>query len=152
MAKKKTTPSTIANDIPATHPDLASYGADLVEWPNSWMGVEKDIPPGEQLIACFRPFLEQLVSSDLSRKTIRKHIGNLWVLGGELVRDMNETPKLRKLPAKDLLLKALDEEGGPLIHHGSEEEQRSFDSTCRKLFHFLSGPKIRRFGLRSSPN
>lgn len=141
MAKKKTTPSTIANDIRATHPDLASYGADLVEWPNSWMGVEKDIPPGEQLIACFRPFLEQLVSSDLSRKTIRKHIGNLWVLGGELVRDMNETPKLRKLPAKDLLLKALDEEGGPLIHHGSEEEQRSFDSTCRKLFHFLSGPK-----------
>jgi hypothetical protein len=143
MAKKKTTatPSTIANDISATHPDLASYGADLVEWPNSWMGVEKDIPPGEQLIACFRPFLEQLVSSDLSRKTIRKHIGNLWVLGGELVRDMNETPKLRKLPAKDLLLKALDEEGGPLIHHGSEEEQRSFDSTCRKLFHFLSGPQ-----------
>jgi hypothetical protein len=104
------------------------------------MGVEKDIPPGEQLVACFRPFLEQLVSSELSRKTIRKHIDNLWVLGGELVRDMNETPKLRKLLAKELLLKVLDEEGGPLIHHGSEAEQRSFDSTCRKLFHFLTDP------------
>jgi hypothetical protein len=102
------------------------------------MGVEKDIPPGEQLVACFRPFLAQLVSSDLSRKTIRKHIDNLWVLGGELVRDMNETPKLRKLPARKLLLQVLDEEGGPLIHHGEEQQQRSFDSTCRKLFRFLS--------------
>jgi hypothetical protein len=143
MTKRKTTaaPSTIADGIPATHPNLVSYGADLDEWPSSWMGVEKDIPPGEQLIACFRPFLEQLVSSDLSRKTIRKHIDNLWVLGGELVRDMYETPKLRKLPAKELLLKALNEEGGPLIHHGSEEGQRSFDSTCRKLFRFLAGPQ-----------
>ena len=102
------------------------------------MGMEIDIPPGEQLVACFRPFLEHLVSSDLSRKTIRKHIDNLWVLGGELVRDMNETPKLRKLRATELLLKVLDEEGGPLIHHGSEEQQRAFDSTCRKLFRFLS--------------
>jgi hypothetical protein len=141
MAKKKTiaTPSTtIADDIPATRPDLVSYGDALVAWPSSWMGMEIDIPPGEQLVACFRPFLEHLVSSDLSRKTIRKHIDNLWVLGGELVRDMNETPKLRKLRATELLLKVLDEEGGPLIHHGSEEQQRSFDSTCRKLFRFLS--------------
>ena len=105
------------------------------------MGVERDIPPGEQLIACFRPFLEQLVSSDLSRKTIRKHIDNLWVLGGELVRDMNETPKLRKLPAKDILLKVLDDEGWPLIHHGSEQQQHSFDSTCRKLYRFLTDPQ-----------
>jgi hypothetical protein len=141
MAKKNTTatPSTtIVDGLPATHRDLVFYGVDLVDWPSSWMGVEKDIPPGEQLVACFRPFLAQLVSSDLSRKTIRKHIDNLWVLGGELVRDMNETPKLRKLPARKLLLQVLDEEGGPLIHHGEEQQQRSFDSTCRKLFRFLS--------------
>jgi hypothetical protein len=142
MAKKKTkTLSTIADRTSAIASDLASYGADLVEWPNSWMGVEKDIPPGEQLVVCFRPFLEQLMSSDLSRKTIRKHTDNLWVLGGEMVRKMNETPRLRKLPAKDLLLKVLDEEGGPLIHHGSEEQQRSFDSTCRKLYRFLTDPQ-----------
>jgi hypothetical protein len=36
------------------------------------MGLEKDVPPGEKLVACFRPFLEHLVSTSLSRKTCRK--------------------------------------------------------------------------------
>jgi len=27
----------------------------------------------------------------------------------------------------------IHEDGGPLIHNGWEDEQRSFDSTCRKL-------------------
>jgi hypothetical protein len=30
------------------------------------------VPPGEKLVACFRPFLEHLVSTSLSRKTCRK--------------------------------------------------------------------------------
>jgi hypothetical protein len=30
------------------------------------------------------------------------------------------------------------EDGGPLIHNGSEDEQRSFDSTCRKFHSFLT--------------
>jgi len=35
----------------------------------------------------------------------------------------------------------IHEEGGPLIHNGSEDEQRSFDSTCRKLYRFLTQPQ-----------
>ncbi len=51
---------------------------------------------------------------------------------------MANSPKLRKRPIEELLLAALDEEGGPLLsHHASEEEQRSFDSTCRKFHRFL---------------
>jgi hypothetical protein len=59
------------------------------------MGWEKDLPPGEKLVACFRPFLEELVTSDLSPKIIQKHVGNLWALGGEIIRDLNENPSLR---------------------------------------------------------
>ena len=55
------------------------------------MGLEKDLPPGEKLVACFRPFLEELVGSDLSPKAIQKHVDNLWALGGEIIRDLNET-------------------------------------------------------------
>jgi hypothetical protein len=33
------------------------------------MGVEKDLPPGEHLLACFRPFIKQLASSSLPTKT-----------------------------------------------------------------------------------
>jgi hypothetical protein len=102
------------------------------------MGWEKDLPPGEKLVACFWPFLEHLVCSDLSPKTIQKHVDNLWVLGGEIIRDLNQTPSLRKLPVERLLAD-LVEDGGPLLHHSdSEEQQQSFESTCRKFRRFLT--------------
>ena len=101
------------------------------------MGREKDLPPGEKLVACFRPFLEHLVCSDLSPKTIQNHVDNLWLLGGEIIRDLNEDPSLRKLPVDRLLHDAVDTDGGPLIHNGSEEEP-SFDSTCRRLHRFFT--------------
>lgn len=102
------------------------------------MGWEKDLPPGEKLVVRFRPFLEHLVGSELSPKTIQRHVDNLWVLGGEIIRDLNEDPSLRKLPVDRLLHDAIDADGGPLIHNGSEQEQRSFDSTCRRLYRFLT--------------
>ena len=88
----------------------------------------------------FRPFIEHLASSTLSPKTIRKHVDNLWMLGGEIIRDLNDTPSLRKVAAERLLRNVVHVDGGPLIHNGSEEEQLSLDSTCRKLHRFLSEP------------
>lgn len=102
------------------------------------MGFEKDILPGQQLVSCFQLFCERLLTTNLTRKTVHKHTNNLWLLGGEVIRDLNEDGKLRKIPIDQLLLQILDEDGGPLIHNGSEEEQRSFDSTCRKLYRFLA--------------
>ena len=67
------------------------------------MGLEKDLPPGEKLVACFRPFLEHLVASDLSPKTIQKHVDNLWALGGEIIRDLNEDPSLRRKNIEQIL-------------------------------------------------
>jgi len=103
------------------------------------MGWEKDLPPGDKLVACFRPFLEGLVASDLSPKTIQKHIDNLWALGGEIIRDLYENPSLRRKTIEQILDDRIDDEGGPLLYGvDSEEQQRSFDSTCRKLHRFLS--------------
>src|SRR6266851_8291950 len=80
-------------------------------------------------------------SKQVLPKTIQKHVDNLWVLGGEIIRDLNETPSLRKARMDRLLSEAVSEDGGPLIHHGdSEEQQRSFDATCRKLRRFLAQP------------
>jgi hypothetical protein len=106
------------------------------------MGLEKDLSLGEQLLARLRPFIEYLASSSLSPKTIRRHVDNLWMLGGEIIRDLNEDPSLRKVPAERLLRNVIHKDGGPLIHHGSEDEQRSFDSTCRKLHRFLNQSQI----------
>jgi hypothetical protein len=65
---------------------------------------------------------------------------NLWTLGGEIIRDLNYIPSRRKVAANKLLRDAVHTDGGPLIYNGSEEEQRSFDSTCRILHRFLSQP------------
>lgn len=100
------------------------------------MGVNKDVPLGEELLVCFRPFIEHLASASLSPKTIRRHVDNLWLLGGEIIRDLNYNPSLRRLPADRLLSKVIHEDGGPLLYSGSEAEQRSFDATCRKLHRF----------------
>ena len=105
------------------------------------MGVEKDLPTGEELVARLRPFIEHLASSSLSPKTIRRHVDNLWLLGGEIIRDLNYDPSLRKLSADRLLSKVIYEDGGPLLYSGSEEEQRSFDATCRKLHRFRTQPQ-----------
>ena len=120
--------------------DASAYCRDLDNWPRSWMGLETDLPPGEELVVCFRPFIEHLASSSLSSKTIRRHVDNLWILGGEIIRDLNYTPSLRKVAAQRLLREAVHADGGPLIHNGSEEEQHSLDATCRKLHRFLSEP------------
>ena len=101
------------------------------------MGLEKDLPPSEQLIALFRPFLEYLAGSGLSPKTIQKHVDNVWALGGEFIRDLNYDPSLRKKPVNVALRRMIESDGGPLLYHGCEEDQRSFDSTCRKLHRFL---------------
>ena len=107
------------------------------------MGLEKDLPPGEQLLALFRPFLERLAASHLSPKTIQKHVDNIWALGGEFIRDLHNDPSLRKKPV-DLVLRRMIEYGGPLLYHGGEDQQRSFDSTCRKRRRFLSEPARQR--------
>jgi hypothetical protein len=139
IVKVKTVRVHRATEAPSS--DASAYCRDLDNWPRSWMGVEKDLPPGERLLACFRPFIEHLASASLSPKTIRKHVDNLWMLGGEIIRDLNNDPSLRKVTADRILRNALNTDGGPLIHNGSEEAQRSFDSTCRKLHRFLSQPQ-----------
>jgi len=125
----------------ASSSDASAYCHDLDTWPRSWMGLEKDLPPGEQLVACFRPFIEHLASSSLSPKTIRQHVDNLWLLGGEIIRDLNYDPSQRKVAVHKLLRDAIGADGGPLIYNGSEDAQYSLDSTCRKLHRFLSQPQ-----------
>ena len=63
---------------------------------------------------------------------------NLWLLGGEIIRHLDYDPSLRKVAAETLVRNVIHQDGGPLIHNGSEDEQRSFDSTCRKLNRFLT--------------
>ena len=135
---KKETSSVNRVTKPVTDIDVSTFFRDLDNWPRSWMGLEKDLPPGEALVVCLRPFIAHLALTKLSAKTIRQHVDNLWVLGGEIVRDLHDDPSRRKWTADRLLRDAVHQDGGPLVHNGSEEQQHSFDSTCRKLHRFLT--------------
>jgi hypothetical protein len=139
MKWKLTTARTTKINRAATTPrhNLEHYCRDLNGWPHSWMGLEKDLPPGEQLLALLRPFLQYLAASDLSAKTIQKHVDNVWMLGGEFIRDLHNDSSLRKKPVERVLHQMI-EYGGPLLYHGGKDQQRSFDSTCRKLRRFLN--------------
>jgi hypothetical protein len=139
-AKGRTARITKINPAASPRHDLEHYCRDLNGWPRSWMGLEKDLPPGQKLVACFRPFLEALAASHLSPKIIQKHVDNLWSLGGEIIRNLHDTPSLRRQSIEQILANRIDDEGGPLVYPLESEEslQRSLDSTCRKLHRFLS--------------
>ena len=128
----------------AVAPDLAACCPDLAAWPQSWCGEERDVIPGQQIVAVFTPFMLDLLVQGLTRKTRNLHRDNLWLLGGEIIRDINGTPKLRRRPAIELVLEVIANDEGPLIHGGfCEQEQRSFDSSCKKLNRFLAAPAHR---------
>ena len=102
------------------------------------MGEEKDLPPGRRLVEYFMPFLLHLAGSGLSKRTIQNHVDNMWLLDGEIIRDLNGDPSMRRVAAEQLIRNVIHEDGGPLIHNGWEDEQHSFDSTCRKFYRFLT--------------
>lgn len=120
--------------------DISVFCRDLDDWPRSWMGVNADLVAGSALLPYLRAFIEHLVLSELAPRTIRRHVDNLWSIGGEIIRDLHWDPSLRKRSGEELLRKAVHEFGGPRIHNGSEAQQRSVDATARILHRFLSSP------------
>ena len=109
-----------------------------LDWPSSWKDDRADIPTGTGVLNAVTPFLEQLVTSGLAPTTLQRHFSNIRLLGGEIVRQSTYDSELRFLSGRALVLHFLNEEGGPLSQHNSTKaEQRSFDASCRKLYHFL---------------
>lgn len=102
-----------------------------------WEGVPEDIPYGRGIIEIYKPFVEELLSR-YSLKTVKRHLDNLWLLGGELIRSINMNPADRNKAPMKLLLENIDADGGPLCRHlNTDEEMSSYDTTCRRLFKFL---------------
>src|ERR1700721_2157267 len=113
--KMKTNPDS----PPVTSAALLPYCRDcrdLSEWPERWMGEEKDLPVGRQLVEYFTPFLVHLAEPGCSKRTIQNHVDNMWLLGGEIIRDVNEEPRLRKRSAEQLVRNVTPEDAAPRTH------------------------------------
>ena len=118
---------------------VIEYCKDIEKWADSWKGFQKDIECGNRIIDyVFIPFLEFIINKGYAKRTIRRHIDNLWLLGGEIIGRVNLNEELRELDPKVLLLEFIDDEGGPYSKHdNTDESTRSFDSTCKKLNKYL---------------
>jgi hypothetical protein len=126
--------------VPATEA-LAKLCPDLERWPQRWRAQDCDIAFGERIVECFTPFLLHLLDQRLATKTLTRHRDHLWMLGGEIIRRLQEEPAWRRKPIKTVLLQLIDDECGPLIWPTiTEQQQNSFDATCRKLHQFLTTP------------
>ena len=111
---------------------------DMEQWPKSWAGFDSDVPLGKEIVKSMHPFLSALMEG-YSKTTINRHVSNLWLLGGEMISHIHTDPEMKDFVGEELLLRFVDEEGGPYSRHlATEEEQKSLDATCRKLYRFLS--------------
>ena len=111
---------------------------DILSWPESWMGDQQDLIAGNLILGVFIEYLAYLINMGRARSTVRKHGDYLWALGGEIIRDTNESGFDQNLTAQELVLVYVDSLGGPYWRHANnEDDQRQYDSVCRGLYRFI---------------
>jgi hypothetical protein len=134
----KSTPAEKLSAESSSSPEVLAYVPDLDAWPDSWMIDTPDRSMGKAIVTVLTPFIEHLIKQGLTKRTLKRHVDNLWALGGEIITGINWDESLRKLSVRDLVINAIDEEGGPLLRNPLDpEDQKPFDSTCKKLYKFL---------------
>lgn len=121
-----------------TMPDASPLLDQMSKWPASWQIDDGDLVKGQEIVTVFAEFVRYLADRGLKQRTIQRYCDNLWLLGGEIIGDVNICTDDRQKTAFELLDSAMDDEGGPLSRHlSTESEVKSFDATCRKLHKFL---------------
>lgn len=130
----------MSSELSRRPPNLESFLNLMTPWPRSWAGFPEDIPVGQRLVEELSPFVASLHNKQLTPKTLRRHLDNLWVIGGEIIRKVNNSPSLRQSHPRCLLLDAVSDGYSPLVPDASETQQQSCDSTARRLLAFLSSP------------
>jgi hypothetical protein len=136
-------PKAKKNTNDANHP--SDCFSDIDEWPKNWMGIEEDLAIGRGLLALFIAFIQHLIDIGLAKKTIKKHGYHLSMLGGEIIERLNRDDEdNRKLSPRELILRYVDEEGGPLLSfldpdiNAELAQHMAYDATCRKLLKFVT--------------
>lgn len=135
--KQKVDDVAIVSDEEAARA-LLEYCPDIEDWPERWSYEKSDLATGHRIVEFFKPFLLHLLTKKLAASTLRRHRDHLWMLGGEVIR-RQEDSQLCKLPVEKAVFQLLEEDGGPLIWPRiTEQEQDSFDASCRKFYRFLT--------------
>ena len=122
---------TVKKNAPTITTD--KYLEKMDDWPQSWMGTKQDLAIGLSIVGLMKPFVIALSKSGLKAKTISNHLNNLWVIGGEIIREINYHPELMKKSALQLLQESIMGDQATLVSDFTEGEQSKLDATARKL-------------------
>ena len=127
-------------DLPTPEKLLRQYCKTIPEWPSNWAISSKQDPAvGQDIVSEMIPFLIDLIQKGRAKGTIKKYASYLAALGGELIRCLNQDDTERKLSARQLILKYIDNEGGPYWKHASDDlDHERYDSVCRCLYKFMT--------------
>ena len=87
------------------------------EWPEQWLGSDEDVPYGQGIVEAMKPFIESLIAGPLTDRTLRKHLGNLWLLGGEVIRSVSVHDEYTTVAPYDKLLESIGPGEGPDCRH-----------------------------------
>jgi len=123
---------------------LRELSPDFDEWPERWMGVKEDLVYGKKLLPYLEEFLGDLIKQDLSRKTLKNHIDNTWLLGGSIIKEVSLYEEYKIAPRKKLLKSV--ETGGmlPDDYEGmTERDLKDFERTCELFETFLKKAKTK---------
>jgi len=102
------------------------------------MGDSADLLFGDKIIEAMRTFVQHLMESGLSDKTLKRHLDNLWLLGGEIVHDIHYHNEYKTADPANIIKEAVEFEG--VSYHDSlcsDADLKSFKSTCRKYHNYL---------------
>ena len=117
---------------------LSQYCKDIDHWADSWEIDALDIKIGQDIVEQFKLFLIDRIGKGRAKKTIKMNGHYLWALGGELISRLNQDAAERKLSARKLILKYIDESGGPYWRHANDEvEHGKYDTVCKQFFRFM---------------
>jgi len=120
------------------HPSSKDVVTLMEGWPKSWAGTREDESVGRRLVAPLQLFMTHLQHQGLSSKTLRHHLDNLWLIGGEIIQQLDYDPARRDKPTHPLLLEAIQDGEAPLVRNLTEEQQAALDATARKLLKFVA--------------
>ena len=127
---------------------LLQYCKDIENWPARWEITKQDLVVGQPIRDQLKLFLINCIEKGRSKRTVKMYSDYLWVLGGELIRRLNEDESERVLSAKDLILKHIDSLGGPYWRHARDEfEHAQYDFVCRQFFKFITLKDVHRTAL-----
>lgn len=110
---------------------------DIDEWPESWAGNDNDIPIGELILKYIKEFL-MYQQTCVSKKTLRDYGHNLWLLGGEIIRETNGTRINAKNLNEKFMFKYISEAGGVYCRHlDSEKEHDRYNYICSLFYKYI---------------